>query len=384
MRKIRWIHLSDLHLGNNSAVDTRLMRKKLPDYITGLNQAFDYVFCSGDIKEWNSDYTEAPNYIRKLCTATHTSLDHLFIVPGNHDVKRGGDDRTKLIDRLTDWKSDYYRSNVGLISADDLSLLKSGQADFRVFISDLLGTDRAEKYKAQHFTIATEHLNIVHLDTTLTYGTDHDRDFVIGTRALMDALDECDPTKPTVILTHFSFDFLTQSERNQVETILNTYNVRLWFAGHEHENLIRWQREKFIECQCGNLALQKVGRSCFLAGELDLDSGDGEVTVHAWYEGKNWELYPFARNGSEDDRYFPFQLRLPGQERAVGVSAEINNAREACDHLKAEGGLFAGVNINTAILTDLEVAGRTYVNAGETLPLSQVMDKFIPRAGRNG
>ena len=33
MSNINWIHFSDLHLGNNSSVDTVLMRKSLPDYI---------------------------------------------------------------------------------------------------------------------------------------------------------------------------------------------------------------------------------------------------------------------------------------------------------------------------------------------------------------
>jgi hypothetical protein len=116
VRKIRWIHFSDLHLGNDSAVDTRLMRRKLPGYIAGLNQTFDYAFCSGDIKEWNSDDSMAPDYIRKLCDASHTPLDHLFIVPGNHDIKIGGDDRQELIKNITSWETDYYRSNDGRIS----------------------------------------------------------------------------------------------------------------------------------------------------------------------------------------------------------------------------------------------------------------------------
>lgn len=374
--KIRWIHFSDLHLGNDSAVDTRLMRRKLPKYIAGLNQAFDYAFCSGDVKQWNANYNSAPDYFRKLCNAVHTPLDHLFIVPGNHDVNIGGNDRTELIDRLTDWETDYYRSNDGYISEADYTLLKSGRDDFRSFISDLLGEERADKYSAPHFVITTDHLNILHLDTTLTYGNGHERDFVIGTQALMDVLDQCDPKLPTIILTHYSYDFLIQSERDQMETILNDYNVRLWIAGHEHEHLIRWQREKFIECQCGNLVLQKGARSCFLTGELDLETGEGIITVHAWYEGKNWELYPFARIGSEDDRYFPFRLRLPGESGHYDVSVELANAREACNSLLSAGGTFAGVSINIAILTDLEIGSTTYFNDQVTHPLTRIMNKL--------
>lgn len=207
-----------------------------------------------------------------------------------------------------------------------MTLLRSGQSTFNAFISEFLGAERAEKYTSPHFIITTEHLNILHLDSTITYGKGHNRDFVIGTHALIDALAKRDKTKPTIILTHYSFDFLTQNERNEVENILDSCHVQLWLAGHEHENLIRRQRDKFIECQCGNLALQKGARSCFLTGELDLDTGEGEITVHAWYEGKNWEVYPFARNGSKNDRIYLFHLQFPGDN---GISREAVKVRRA-------------------------------------------------------
>ena len=376
MRKIRWIHFSDLHLGNDSAVDTQLMRMNLPAYIASLNRQFDYAFCSGDIKEWNADYTAAPGYIRSLVAAAKTPLDHLFIVPGNHDIEIGGDKRAELISQITDWKTDYYQSSNGMISQDDFRLLRSGEEAFLRFIEELLGKERSEKYNAPHFVISTEELNILHVDSTTTYGNGHDRDFVIGTRALMDALESCDRELPTVILTHYSFDFLTQSERNQVEKLLSTYGVHLWIAGHEHENLIRWQREKFVECQCGNLALQKGARSCFLTGELDLDTGDSVIMVHAWYEGKDWELYPFARTGSEDDRIFPFQLRWPGSSRPTDVSLELANAREAFDKLSAASGIFSGVQVNSYLLADLEMNCKVYHNEEEIRPLTGVIEKL--------
>lgn len=326
MHKIRWIHLSDLHLGNDEAVDTILMRKKLPNYIAKLLHNFDYMFCTGDVKEWNKDFSQVPEYLTLLCKAAGVSLKNLYIVPGNHDVEIGGDDRAKIIEKITDWKSDKYDSKDGVISEADMALLRSGQSAFITFISELLGAERAKKYTSPHFIITTEHLNILHLDSTITYGNEHKRDFVIGTHALVDALDKRDKTKPTIILTHYSFDFLTQSERNEVENILESNYVQLWLAGHEHENLIRRQRDKFIECQCGNLALQKGARSCFLIGELDLDTGDGEITVHAWYEGKNWEVYPFARNVSENGRIYPFRIQFP---RDNGISREAVKVRQA-------------------------------------------------------
>lgn len=147
MQKINWIHFSDLHLGNDSAVDTCLMRRKLPQYIADLNQTFDYAFCTGDVKEWNKDYLKASDYLRSLCTSSKTTLDHLFIVPGNHDVDIGGADRAEVISRLTNWQTDDYKSNVGTISETDLALLRSGEEKFLSFIYDLFGKERAARYK---------------------------------------------------------------------------------------------------------------------------------------------------------------------------------------------------------------------------------------------
>ncbi len=377
MNKIRWIHFSDLHLGSDDSGETSIMRRELPTYIAHLNETFDYAFCSGDIKDWNTDYTGASEYIRSLCSASHTDIGHLFIVPGNHDIDAGDNKRTELIERITDWGSDYYQSSQGCVSQEDISLLKSGQEAFHGFIADLFGHERDEMYSKPHFTVTTEHLNILHLDSTLTYGKGHNRDFVIGAQLFQQALDACDSQKPTVILTHYSFDYLAQDEKNVVEKFLSHYNVQLWFAGHEHENLIRMQRDKFYECQAGNLALQNGARSCILSGELDLDTGAGTIIVHAWYEAKGWASYPFARVGSENNEIYPFQISLHGEEISADVSAELANARETCEDLTRAGGPFSGVDVNPFILTDLEYSGKRYYNNnGHVLPLAQVTDKL--------
>lgn len=372
--RVRWLHFSDLHLGNDKATETRLMRRELPEYIAGLNRNFDYAFCTGDIKEWNGCYTDAcVEYLKLICKAGMVPLTRLFIVPGNHDVKVTNSERKELIDKLTDWNSPYYTPAEGNISESDIKILKEGETDFINFIRKLLGTERAEMYTKPHFVVKTAQFNILHVDSTLTYGQGRNRDFVIGSGALLDALDECALNKPTILLTHYSFDFLTQQERNEVEKLLESTDVQLWLAGHEHENLIRRQREKFWECQSGNLALQYGARSCFLTGELDLDTGEGILEVHAWYEKKGWALYPFARTGSENDQIYPFVLRLPGIKREKNVSPELFNAREACYQLSQEGNLFDGVKVNNLLFTDLEWNGRTYINNNTETPLTTLM-----------
>ena len=157
--------------------------------------------------------------ILKSGMAAIQPLTRLFIVPGNHDVKVTNSVRKEIIDRLTDWNSSYYTPAEGNISESDIRILKEGETDFINFIRKLLGTERAEMYTKPHFVVKTEQFNILHVDSTLTYGQGRNRDFVIGSGALLDALDECVPNKPTILLTHYSFDFLTQQERNEVEKL---------------------------------------------------------------------------------------------------------------------------------------------------------------------
>ena len=248
MAIIRWLHLSDLHLGSSKTTETSMMRQNLLPYIDQLGQPFQYIFLTGDIKEWNSAYTDDMSaYLQALCAHANTPMQRLFLVPGNHDVDTSNTKRTECITRLTDWRCQDYDSKVGLISPEDLSLLQSGHENFLNFVEGLLGGNRRKAYTQPHFVITTDEINVLHADSTLTYLPTKERELILGSHCLMEALAQCDRQKPTILLTHYSFDYLTQQERNEVAFLLQNYDVQLWLAGHEHENLIRWQREKFLE-----------------------------------------------------------------------------------------------------------------------------------------
>lgn len=49
MKKIRWLHLSDIHL-NKRGVDTRRMRRHLIQYLKDRQIICDYIFFTGDLR----------------------------------------------------------------------------------------------------------------------------------------------------------------------------------------------------------------------------------------------------------------------------------------------------------------------------------------------
>ena len=348
MRKVRWIHISDLHINNNSEVETRLMRMKLPIYIQNLGQQFDYIFCSGDLKDWDGSYTEDMyNYFLQICDAAKVDLDNLFIVPGNHDVDISDPKRNEIISKITDYNSKYYDPAIGSFKSEDLSVLQSGEKEYLTFIEKLLGSHRIKKAHLVHLIESRKDLNILLVDSTLSYGKDRVRDFVIGTQYLLDALEKCDLSKPTILLTHYSFDFLSQDERSEVELLISTFNVDLWLAGHEHENLIRVQRDKFIECQSGNVSYQYGTTSCFLVGEIDLDSGTGIIRAHAWYKSKGWGVFPHVRIGTNDDATYPFKLRsikVEGDQKSLNTTSSLLLYNDKQDQIIEVGGGENSVN----------------------------------------
>ena len=320
MGKIRWLHFSDLHL-NEKGVETRRLRNKLPEYLESLNICCDYAFFTGDIRYAPSGkfLEDSAERIQSICNAVHVPIDRLFVVPGNHDINRVATGRTEAVCRIYNATGQgapgYYQPMNGQIKIEDLACIANGQTDYVKLINKLYSgvPNRAKLYgvaESPHFTITTNDLNIVHLDSTITYSAKQTRDFIVGTELLMDALEQTDTAKPTILLTHYSFDYLHRNEQTQVFSILQDYYVQLWLAGHEHNHLCRYQWNYFHEFQCGNLILESEARSCVLIGSLDLVTGVGDVCVHAWFPQQGWTKYPFVRTGTCNNDIYPFKLVL--------------------------------------------------------------------------
>lgn len=97
-------------------------------------------------------------------------------------------------------------------------------------------------------------------------------------------------------------------------------NIQLWLAGHEHDDIVRMQRDCFYEFQAGSLVAASNTRCCILTGELDTNTGKGILTAHHWVSPYGWESYGFINpTGKEKGRY-DFHLQLPTE-----IHAETDN-----------------------------------------------------------
>lgn len=303
MSILRWIHISDLHW-NRVGTQTDLMRRKLPGYLSQIAQdrKIDYIFFTGDIRyaplKTYSD--EIAAYFAGLCDATNISSDKLFVVPGNHDVNRGNKKRLEAIAKV---EATYLDAD-GVIDKEVMRGLKSGRDRYNELMKKILVPSYYEHHVANdelHYVITTEHVNIVHIDSTITYSQAKQQDFFIGSYELKKALDKCDPVKPTIILSHYPFDCFNAIERDTIMKILHMYNVQLWLAGHEHHFIAEKIRDYLFAARSGNQNKERNTTPSFIEGVLDTDLGVGYFMAHYWIHNRGWAVYPLLLDPPDDE-----------------------------------------------------------------------------------
>lgn len=327
MDKVHWLHLSDIHL-NKRDVDSRRMRNRLLDYMKELGTQIDYIFITGDLRyapmgEFAADTVD---YINKLLSVTNLTVDRLFIVPGNHDIERDAEGRAEaILESIKD-----YSPKDGALASDKMAAVHCGHTEFRKMMHIIYheNQEQAASYdddEKPHFVTETKDFNIICIDTALTYTKQRNNDLFIGTEYIMDLLEELNQDKPSIILTHYSFDFLERSEQMQIVQLLKDFHVQLWLAGHEHTVLMRKQWDYFYEFQSGNLMHEgEYTRSTIMIGTYDPASYNGIVEVHEWDSDNGW--FKMQNVGAHKEDYYAYELQNTKTMIDQIVSASHRNA----------------------------------------------------------
>lgn len=327
MDKIHWLHLSDIHL-NKRDVDSRRMRNRLLDYMKELGTQIDYIFITGDLRyapmgEFAADTVD---YINKLLSVTNLTVDRLFIVPGNHDIERDAEGRAEaILESIKD-----YSPKDGALASDKMAAVHCGHTEFRKMMHIIYheNQEQAASYdddEKPHFVTETKDFNVICIDTALTYTKQRNDNLFIGTEYIMDLLEELNQDKPSIILTHYSFDFLERSEQMQIVQLLKDFHVQLWLAGHEHTVLMRKQWDYFYEFQSGNLMHEgEYTRSTIMIGTYDPASYNGIVEVHEWDSDNGW--FKMQNVGVHKEDYYAYELQNTKTMIDQIVSASHRNA----------------------------------------------------------
>jgi predicted MPP superfamily phosphohydrolase len=329
------VHLSDLHLradelrgGEAGDADIRNELREDLRRMSGEVGSVTGVLIGGDLAYAGKDeeYDYAVTWLQGVCEVLGVPRDHVWMVPGNHDVDRSAVARSKIIQGFH--KAFRHTPELSLEAVDDLLR--------EYLVEDALGHTLLEPLSAYNrfalrFGCATNHDALFwERDFDLNDGStlrlrgvnsavisDGDDDTGVN-RLVLGSRQATMPRKQglayMVMCHHPPSDWLLN--RDEVEDRLNS-RAAIQLFGHKHRQRA-WQIEKTVRIQSGALHPERNQqdwdpRYNVLAVWVDGSASGRELVVRVWPRRWNPGAQEFRPDADADGR--------PFWERRVELSA---------------------------------------------------------------
>lgn len=256
-----WIHLSDIHVGHGEAThieDQRLVLSTLRnDVAQMLNDGVphpDAIFVTGDIAfsgacRSSDEYDSVAQWLNAIASAAGLGANHVFVVPGNHDVQRPADKPLAGAALLRELRSGATSIDAALATPDTTKHLATRQANYLSFASSFAPACRAdaEAKGAQLFwrhTLPARdglRVRVVGLNTALlaadenAFGSDQGR-LWLGTKQLAATLIDPDVTsnEVVIVLSHHPLQDRWLGDQDEAAGWIRS-KAHVHLAGHVHE-----------------------------------------------------------------------------------------------------------------------------------------------------
>ncbi len=332
--RIRWIQLSDIHyqLANYNTVK---VRDRLVEYLEQLRQSNEYNFLiiTGDVANRNKGYDpDTKAFIWRIADGLQIEKQQIFIVPGNHDLDRSGL-RTMILKGLFSEKFDELSNKVDEIIYGNAATLKALQKDFNDFsVFEAVLLNRPSRINELHFVEEGENYRIIHINTCFVSGQDGEEgNLLIGCRRLYDTLKslEHDDKKVNIAIGHHSLDCFVSSEKEKILDDFRHSNVDIYLCGHEHEP--RYfesfgSKRALHSFVCGSNIVDGFSKTCFIAGQIDINTGEGKVDFHTWDDKKfEWYIDYSVKGPKTANMEYVFKLDRIGGIHEKPVSTHFRN-----------------------------------------------------------
>ncbi|MFL5385818.1 MAG: tetratricopeptide repeat protein [Longimicrobiaceae bacterium] len=237
---VTWLHVSDFHIREGDPYDRNVVLRALVESVRRMREngrAPDLIFATGDIAFSGkpAEYKLATQFFDELLNAANVDREHLFVIPGNHDVDRA----------------------LGVGLARKLETREEVDAYFdpkvpKVHITQKLGAFVTwhDSYFAGIRSTPTDttcgpvvpvevggaKLGVLPLNSALfCQGDDDHAKLLIGRRALEPALEQLRELKAdlNVALVHHPLEWLSNVEESNIRRALEK-NTDLILRGHLH------------------------------------------------------------------------------------------------------------------------------------------------------
>ena len=245
-KDIRWIHISDLHIGNNGNkwLDDTL-QKDFIYYLENDVGRIDFILITGDIidqgKYNNIDLVnQTKSFLNSLINIVH---NHIVFAIGNHDYQRN----EARFATLKNWSISKNKD-------DDSwkNILKTNFQEYVMFVKSIMG----EKYPITEDTyIYNENndISVIVLNTSIFAGQPilkengeykitkngdvcvYDNGKLWINDSSLPKINEIDLDKPTIVIGHHPIDYFQENAQHKLQTFLSKTNGK-YLCGHTHKS----------------------------------------------------------------------------------------------------------------------------------------------------
>ena len=326
---MKFLHMSDLHFGKGDYTAQVAIREFARAFEL-LNESgydsFHYMFVTGDLlygpiyhnadKEDRSRIVEAlRETITSLATMTGVQCKNIFIVPGNHDAKRG-----EARERICKPICGSYATDVGITPAQSREMSQAFEGYIEIYQA-IMGK---EPTLTPYLTECND-INVLALNTALSSFGDFDEGhLIIDMKNVHSEFMRHDKTKPLIIIGHHPLENLVPGDKEQLLELLRDCNKALYLCGHEHGTK-RLDLNGIPQMKCGTLMSRNRDNSYtdmqFYAGKLD-NACIGEVLAIKWDRRFNIWL-------PDSGVSYAYHKKMDGK-RLVNQSDENKTYRELC------------------------------------------------------
>lgn len=335
-----WLHLSDLHIGNGRWEQDHVLRslvRDLPGLLEQVERKPQLLFVTGDVANRGiaAEYEGAQRLFDELCKLLGISpREHLFLVPGNHDVDRGSISKSAgLMARAFEGMGeDEFRTAIGDLvgTPADFELFGRRLSAWCQFTGRLLGPGRHvsidRPWRSDVVDVSGVAVGIASMCSVWLSGPDDAKGrLVVGQRQVQMLIDELDSAgaELRIALLHHPVGWLRELEERYIEALLHDeFDVVL--HGHVHHpkagSFIHGMRSTVqIGAGAAYAGLGQDRFHGFTVAQLDPEREQIDVDAFTWTTRTNhWHIDAgFHRDAPRGRLTLPMQLaRLRGRSRS--------------------------------------------------------------------
>lgn len=323
MNNIRWLQMSDIHF-NLTSENCDDARNKLPKFLEeNYKNALDFIVICGDSTYRNSGYANVKDYLDKFkILLKQEASDNVFMVMGNHDIKRNIPKRTNSINGF--YSSQNLSNTIdntlyGTGKRDDAiyqDLIDANTEDFYRFYKEIVGYDYDDKNICKIIKLSPRNIpvNIIMINTCLfSYEKDNEEDrkgkLLIDTRGIKEILKNHDlGYSYNIMIGHHAIDCFETEYRNNFINMLSDYNIDLYLCGHTHNpsNKKIYIQDNSLPSICTG-SLTSDGSDINVAmGSFNLKTGEGMIVHHKWLKKLNVWTKANDIEGTNGENQWPY------------------------------------------------------------------------------